>query len=130
MMSEYEMLSLGAVFLDALQARISLFMTGLFAMLATSHFAAAKLDRVTTAAVIGLFTLFSLLIGLSINRTVSALGALSRKTIDEYGEQVAWLYGDQAPITPTVPLMVLLIGAYGSAVWFFLYARNKERNVG
>lgn len=124
-MSEFESVYIINEFINSLQGRLETFVTGLFAMLVTSYFVGSKLSRLMAAGVIGLFTLFSALLGYATISAALRLRALAEEMQLRYSDELAWLFGSGPALDPTLPLIVLLIAAYLAAVWFFVKARKQ-----
>lgn len=123
-MSEFEVAVLTNDFLDSLQGRIDTYLVGLFAMLITSYFVAAKLSRLMAGLVVSLFSLYCVILGFATYTSIWRVGVLVRDYGPTSGESFPWIL-DLPGFDPTLAIPILLIGAYFGAIWFFFHARRN-----
>ena len=123
-MSDFEIAVLTNEFLNSLQGRIDAYLAGLFAMLVTSYFVAAKLNRIMAGLVVSLFSLYCFILGYAAFTSIWRVTVLARNYVSTANEAFPWIL-DLPGFNPTVAIPILLFGAYGGAIWFFFYARKN-----
>ena len=132
-MTDFELIFLFNEFFNTAFARLNDFLVGLFAMLAASHFVAAKLSKAMARLVVGLYTVFS------IATIVPAIAATDRLVLASQqlalaasrpGSDLAALISLLPNRAIVMPVMIfLLIAAYVGAMMFFFQVRKDAAAV-
>ena len=123
-MSDFEVAVLTNEFLNSLQGRIDTYLVGLFAMLVTSYFVAAKLSRLMAGLVVSLFSLYCVILGYATYTSIWRVKVLVRDYGSASDKSFPWIL-DLPGFDPALAIPILLVGAYGGAIWFFFYARRN-----
>ena len=123
-MTDFEVAVLTNEFLNSLQGRIDTYLVGLFAMLMTSYFVAAKLSRLMAGLVIGLFSLYCVVLGYATYTSIWRVRVLVQEYTSGSNESFPWIL-ELPGFNPALAIPVLLIGAYVGAIWFFFHARKN-----
>jgi cell division protein FtsB len=132
-MTEFEMAYLVNEMRNGVVSSLSLYFGVLTAFLVASYVAAHRLTRTMTTIVVGLFTLFSLLMFASINSQQQALAALAKevRAFAAAGKGLAWHPGTKVPdwaIDMSIYLGdVLVVAAIVASIYFFFHCRHVNR---
>ncbi len=132
-MTAYEIADLFTSMIDSSATIIINYISVLFAFLVVAYLIAPYLNRVMSGIVIGLFTVFSAMMILSINRNLVATTNLAdemRKKVLDGETALAWhpVISEPANFTElSIPIiMSLLIASSIGGIVFFIYASKRK----
>lgn len=132
-MSEYEKASLFVDFLNTSNFVFSNFMTLVFAMVAASFLIAHRMNRITAALFLALYTMGAFWTGFGVFAAFtdfSSLGVFIHETAPPDGGDLRWL-GPVGPFGKDMGAMPLAIGvltalAYIGSLVFFILVRKRK----
>jgi uncharacterized membrane protein len=131
MMTAYEKADLFRTLVDSATSSMMGYVSVLFAFLVAAYLMAPHFNRVMSGIVIGLFSLFSAIMILAVNRGLSASASLANEIRNNAAEnsELAWHPVVTEPtnfvelIAPV--LTTLLVASAIAGIVFFAYARKR-----
>ena len=130
-MSEFELVTLYTEMSNASAEHFMKFTTGLFSMLVTAYFAGPKLTRAMAAVVVALFSMFTLITGMSVAASLDRVSNLASviRGARESNQELAWFAVPPHTLYVSFSVFVasVLVLSYLAALVFFFYTRHHPR---
>ena len=136
-MTSYEMADLFRALVDSATNSMMGYVSVLFAFLVAAYLVAPQLNRVMSGIVLGVFTMFSAVMILAVNRSLASSTSLAKEMRDSVAAgdtAINWHPVIHEPITFVSmigPFLTgLLVLATVAGIVFFVYARNRSGREG
>lgn len=131
-MTPYEMADLFRALVDSATNSMMGYISVLFAFLVAAYLVAPQFNRVMSGIVLGLFTIFSAIMILAVNRSLETTANLAeeiRATVAKGDTAISWhpvVHESTTFVSFVAPMLTgLLVLGSAAGIVFFIYARKR-----